>query len=453
MKSQEFWIAQKRNAGGKLWGRRYDEDKFQYSRPGDMLMLPFQCEWCWFINLKRQLPVPGAGSDEKLLEYIRRANLDAMWAKEPSTVDGVLRQERKAARLRAELGLESPNYPERGPWPVEDTVGMTTCLTILAASTKPGSYHKTHQQYDTIRKLRSVYTSIYQSSVWAEEHSLVFSGEKGRKYRTAHGETESFFYKVFNLGLEKRMDKDVRSNIGLEFGILLQMLDNVEGEMFARGTDRDRKRFLVMFGSFLAIGYAGSLRGNEGLFVEAKATVRNIMEGMYHPEYPHVCVYLFGRFKGETNEAVSTLVLANKSRSGLLIRKWVERLVGILVVEGAMEREGDYVPAICNKDGTLMDSQKMNKELWTQLERIQKENVGMIDKDLKIRKRFGISRSLRRGSRTRAQYMRVDKDIVDLVNRWNKFEVGKGKPALSMFDHYAEMKQLLNIFAIYSEAL
>ena len=60
---------------------------------------------------------------------------------------------------------------------------------------------------------------------------------------------------------------------------------------------------------------------------------------------------------------------------------------------------------------------------------------------------------MRRGSRTRSQYKRVPKDIVELVNRWNKYEVGRGRLALSMYEHYAEMKPLLNIFAIYSEAL
>ena len=448
-----FWVAHRSNEASKLWGRRYDEDRFQYNRSGDMLLTPFQCEWCWFINLKEGYPVPRAGGDVKLLKFIRRANLDALWSREKSTVKSNLGQERKASKMRKNLGLPSPNYPDRGPWPLGDSVGMTTCLVLLEASVQPGVHSKSHQQYDTIRKLRSVYTSLHESSVWAEGHSLVFTGEKGRKYRTAHGEAESTFYKLFNQGLEKRMDRDVRSNLGLELGLLLRILHNLELEASIGVTPRWRRRFLIMVGGYLVISYAGSLRGNEGLFVEAKGTIRQIGEGVHHPEYPHVCVTLFGRFKGENNEASSTLVLANRSKGGLEIRKWVERLVGVLHLEGAMKREGNFVPGICNPDGSLMSREKLNEEFWKQLERIQKENGNALDKSIKIRQKFGIHRSLRRGSRTRAEYQGVPREIIELVNRWNKFEMSQGRPSLSMYEHYAEMKQLLNIFSIYSASL
>ena len=124
-----------------------------------------------------------------------------------------------------------------------------------------------------------------------------------------------------------------------------------------------------------------------------------------------------------------------------------------MLLEGALNREGSHVPAICESDGSLMESAKINSEFLDQLERIQKEVPALIGEKVKVRQRYGISRSLRRGSRTRAQKMRVDKDIVELINRCSRYESVRGRPSLSMFDHYAEMKQLLDIFVIYSESL
>ena len=416
-------------------------------------MLPFQCDVCWFLNLRGRAPRNNCLEDDSLRIHIRRANLDAMWAKEPGTVRSVLGQEKKARELLLELGLEDPNYPTRGPWPVGDPLGMTTCLVILQASKRKGRHQSQYQQFDTIRKLRGVYTNLYQSSPVAEGHSLVFAGEKGRKYRTAHGDTESLFFKLFVMGLEKRMDKEVRSNIGLEFEILMQLLKNLEEDCRLPVVSRERRRFLAVFGAYLVIGYGGSLRGNEGFFVEAKRLIQDIHVGIVDPAHPHVCVPLYGRFKNEANEATSLLLLANESKHGLPMRRWVERLAGVLLLEGALKREGSHVPAICEADGTLMESSKINSEFLDQLERIQRELPMLIGDKVKVRQRYGISRSLRRGSRTRAQKMRVEKDIVELINRWSRYESVRGRPSLTMFEHYAEMKQLLDIFVIYSESL
>ena len=448
-----FWIGQRTNKAGKLWGRQFDEERYQYSRPGDMILAPFQCERCWFVNIHHKEPTKGCGQDECLLFFIRRVNLDVMWSKEPGTVKSALGQYRKAKLLSEELGLPSPNFPPKGPWPVCDAVGMSTCLVMLKASTKKGSYSMSHQQYDTIRKLRSVYTCLYQSSILGEEQGVVFAGEKGRKYRTAHGETESIFYKLFNAGLDKRMDKDKRSDLALEFKLLIAVLDRVERELHEEVTEVGRRRFLIIFGAFLVIGYGGSLRGNEGFFVEAKSLINNIHEGITDPEHPHVVVELFGRFKGETNEATSTLILANVTNGGLHIRRWVERLAGVLLLEGALEREGTHVPAICEASGELMERRLINNEFMSQLEEIQKEEPELMSSKIKVRQRYSINRSLRRGSRTRAQVKRVDEDIIELINRWSKFEAVRGRPALSMYEHYAEMKQLLEIYVIYSESL
>jgi hypothetical protein len=56
-------------------------ERFKLARDGDHLMWPFQCDDCHFQNLKG-----ASDTDGVLLLCIRRANLDALWAREPATV-------------------------------------------------------------------------------------------------------------------------------------------------------------------------------------------------------------------------------------------------------------------------------------------------------------------------------------------------------------------------------
>lgn len=57
-------------------------------------MVPFQCELCHFRNIQEREPGTG-GRDALLMEYIRRAILDAFWAREPSTVKQNLRETKR----------------------------------------------------------------------------------------------------------------------------------------------------------------------------------------------------------------------------------------------------------------------------------------------------------------------------------------------------------------------
>jgi hypothetical protein len=62
-----------------------DPERFKLARDGDHLMCPFQCDGCHFQNLKKRTPV-ALDTDGVLLLCIWRANLDALWAREPATV-------------------------------------------------------------------------------------------------------------------------------------------------------------------------------------------------------------------------------------------------------------------------------------------------------------------------------------------------------------------------------
>ena len=64
-----------------------DEDRYRCARNGDHLMgVPFACDLCHFRNLNKRSPDLNDRKDVRTLWAICRASLDALWAREPSTV-------------------------------------------------------------------------------------------------------------------------------------------------------------------------------------------------------------------------------------------------------------------------------------------------------------------------------------------------------------------------------
>jgi hypothetical protein len=100
-------------------------------------------------------PIPRLAQDVRVLKLIRRANLDALWSREPSTVRGNLTSCRQGADIAASLGFKDKLFRPMGPFPLEDTFGMAAALVMLQSSLKPGKNDK-FVQFGTVRKFRSV---------------------------------------------------------------------------------------------------------------------------------------------------------------------------------------------------------------------------------------------------------------------------------------------------------
>ena len=63
-----------------------EENRFKYGRVGDNFMTMFQCNLCHFRNIQKRDPVDGNAVDHRALRNIRRANMDALWSREPITL-------------------------------------------------------------------------------------------------------------------------------------------------------------------------------------------------------------------------------------------------------------------------------------------------------------------------------------------------------------------------------
>ncbi len=437
------------NDEGLVWRRKKDKNRYMMARNGDMWMFPFQCDRCWFLNLKGREPDSRSGLDVKLLSYIRRVNLDMFWSRAKGTVEGTCRMVEKEIRLSEEIDL-IPNLARRGPWPLGDNVGFQLAIIMLKASQEPGKHSDSYQQFDSIRKLRSSHHHVEDSGVEAVNGSVHFQTEKGKVYSLTSSETESLLFRRFIEGLEDRMGRDVRQQKGMSVQLLKQILEQYEQELERGEVSEARKRMITMCGAHFALLFGGSLRGNEGLMVEAQGLCKHVSVGVNHVT-PHVLVPLLGRFKNELGERLILLALVDESKSGIKFRWWIERLVEVLVKESKDKNSG---PAFCNEDGTMLSSKVINEELHQQIHLANATDHSLVPQGIDVEERFGTYRSFRIGSNTRALHQNVPTRIIELIHRWSTVERNRGsKPSFKMMDHYLDMENMLETYLSYSRAL
>ena len=142
--------------------------------------------------------------------------------------------------------------------------------------------------------------------------------------------------------------------------------------------------------------------------------------------------------------------LASVTASGIEVRKWVERLIILLIREGRGRSLG---PAICEADGFVMERWKINGIIREALAKIQRETE-LIPKGISVEEKYSIHRSGRRFGNTRVKQAGVPDWIINLNNRWRKFQAKFGSmPNLPMDELYLEITHTLKSRTAFSAAL
>ena len=165
----------------------------------------------------------------------------------------------------------------------------------------------------------------------------------------------------------------------------------------------------------------------------------------------HVVVSLMGRFKGEDGDRMHVVSLANATRSGIRIRAWLERVVGVLKKEALQN-----CPAFCDKDGFMLSSSDIEAVFHPILTDIQMEGrfPESLPEGLKIEDHFFCYRSFRRGAEVTSLNQGLDRKVVEFVHRWSRFEKSKGRvPGFNMLDHYADGALMRPTQILFSSSL
>ncbi len=93
------------------------------------------------------------------------------------------------------MGLE-PQFPPLGPFPVQDSLGMSVAIAMLLKSLEPRRYHANYQQFESIHKLRAGFSNMYMASMEGVSSLWTVGGEKA-KYHLTHRPTQSKWFEGF----------------------------------------------------------------------------------------------------------------------------------------------------------------------------------------------------------------------------------------------------------------
>ncbi len=420
--------------------RREKEDKYLVARPGDGVIAPFQCDACWFVNLHGRRPLGTAGGDEDFgdaveLALIRRANLDVFWSRETNTVQQTVGNLKELVASATAAGRLVPLEPME-PWPVADQEGMGVAVAMLEKSIKSGGKNnKEYLQFDTVRKLRSAVANAYSATSQSASHNFAMKASSGVVQRVYEGATQSVLMERFVAGLKTRMPQETRRNKPMTSVMVGYVVDELEIEWTAPDTHAARKRIILMTAAYMCVTFGFSLRGNEGLWVDADRLIEGINIGRHDPRAKHVIVALLGRFKGEDGDRMHVFPLASVTRSGIRIRLWLERLASLLKSEGKTN-----CPAFCDIDGFQLSMSDFEAVMHPMLKRLQNDPSyrDVIPRGLDVELEYRMARSLRRGAENVALDHRLPDSTVRMVNRWGSYERNRGaEPGFSMLEHYA----------------
>jgi hypothetical protein len=422
-----------------------DELRFLEARNGDNLITPFQCDLCHFRNILGRGPVRASFKDSKIMAFIRRASLDALWAREPNTVVANLREAVRMEKFTSQLDLPSVT-PPMGPFPLQDDFGMLPAIALLDRSLSKG-IHSEHVQWGTFRKARSVVTNVTQAGV-AGLGDSVGAYERNRTWISSVA-THQFWYSRFVHGVHKRVG-EVRKPDEIITIDVLHAIDKILESEWRSATTQDQKRRICEMGAWMMGGFCTGLRGEEMLLVDMLGTATSVQKSMKDDAIdPHFKFIIIGRTKGVQQDGKKFAIPCVKvtRATGLRPGVWVKRLVDIKRLAG--ETHGKlFVRKL--RPAKLME---FEDDFYTVLERVQ-ETTDLISKEICVRDVYGLSRSLRRGVTAHSKNMRIDKELRDAINRWGKEANTKlGVARLDMGDTYTTLESIMPLILEFSRAL
>jgi len=380
-------------------------------------------------------------ADVNYMRDLRRANLDAMSGKARSTISGHVRGTKKMV-ANALRNNKTPTVERRGPFPLGDPVGMGLAVDILQESLVAVGRNEATVQAETLRKLRSTYTKLYESGPRGVAEVASFGRGTGRVKPTSCP-SQSEWFQDFWRGLENRMGHKSKANHPLPMGAMVRCIELIKEAAQATLAPTEANH-LYKVGAYLTFCTAGALRGNEGFFLDLAAvrTFQDVGWGGHIPNrltsntilteedclnLPHVVLPLLGNFKGETGIDHHLINLASNSMSSLEPRWWLDKLVEI------SEQEGRLIgPAFGTTNGTSMgdvanplDYDATFREF---LHKVQDESNAISDDRKKLLSEkydvdamFGISRTPRKTTINRLKRAGLG-EKADEMGRWSKTE-------------------------------
>lgn len=403
---------------------------FQKGRDGDHLMgIPFECDLCHYRNMKKKNPDFGCQRDVYLLMVIRRANLDAFWARASSTVSGNLKRAvRDNLETRVRTGLEGSELLPTLGWPkLEDRVGMAGAVQTLVASLREGKYAG-HLQPDSVRRTRSWWNSAYKAGAGYLSDSIFTSGD--RKVIESSSPLNGEWYTRFIRGVRLRQGEIRRQDLPFTSKIVLA-LDTVCEIKWRSSLEGIEKQDLEDFMCFVLMEFCGDLRGEEVTLLSL-AGLLQFWDDSLASTQPYIMLTLHGRFKGETGLRWHCIPIPIKTKSSLPNLKWVSRALHRRV--NLQQRDKGWFFA--DPDGKRRKMGYYEPMLYDHLVTVQENLDGILPASVDV-ENFSLWRSGRSGAHTEATNNKVPENVIKTMGRWRAKELARGTtPGLPMTQVY-----------------
>lgn len=421
-----------------------EETRHAEARDGDHFITPFQCDLCHFRNVQQRNPVPVSGKDVGMFVTIRRANLDAFWGREPGTVSTNLATLRRGYTMGSGAGMREP-LPPRGPFPLRDDCGMKAAYMLLENSLRPGKYAG-HLQWDSARGMTTAYANAYMSGVDSLRGSVMAKDDKKMMVTTCP--TRSLWYERFSRGAKLRIGVIRKQNYALTEEMVHRLLDVLDEAWWAAEENSQDRKEIAELACYVLATYCGGLRGEEVPLISLKGMLEYWEETRNHRN-PHLVLALRGRFKGETDLRWHMLPQVEVTSSGIQIRVWWARLLGICVANG---RRGGWVFA--RADGRRGKVADYDARFHAAMLEVKERYPGVLPENVDPAADMSLWRSGRRGSTTEVQNKDLDPIYLNMNNRWRRKERARGEAlALDMPGTYTQMEGSLEAGLKYSRIL
>jgi hypothetical protein len=197
--------------------------------------------------------------------------------------------------------------------------------------------------------------------------------------------------------------------------------------------------------------YMISLRGSEGFLLDLGGLRKHAVDPSKALNY--FIIPLLGKVKGEHHDRCHLLPCSFKTISGIKPYVWLERLVRVKALQGLVDG-----PAISDERGRVLNSSTIDQGMHEVLEEVFLSRRELFPSTITDREdivaNYHAFRSFRRSSDTRALDKGVNKDDIDIVNRWHQVEKADGnRPSFDMRHHYAQYELLVQPFLRYTSAM
>ena len=188
---------------------------------------------------------------------------------------------------------------------MRDDFGIGITVSLLLNSLDPERNDK-FVQYDTIRKLRSAFSNLWQVLVHTNQASVM--AESRNMLRVTTCPSNYFWFQYFMQGFHKRVGDLVKQNLCISAPIMTVLVAKIAN---MHKSDSDNVQ-TVKFGFYCMLCYLGALHGNEAFLVNLGECWQLCEAAMENTEHPHILVPLQGKFKASTGLTYFLLFLSTQ---------------------------------------------------------------------------------------------------------------------------------------------